>query len=42
MSGTDLLAYMDTDIIKVKRSTMSIQNEFNKNENLVEESHSFI
>lgn len=42
MSGTDLPTYRDADIIGVKRSTLAIQKEFNKNENSVGEHHRFI
>lgn len=42
MSGTDLPMYMGTDIIGAKRSTLSTQNEPNKNENSAGESHRFI
>lgn len=42
MSGTDLPTYMDADIIGVKRSVLSIHNEFSKNENSVGERHRFI
>lgn len=42
MSGTELPKHMDTDVIGVKRSMLSIQNEFNKNENSVGERHRFV
>lgn len=42
MSGTDLPTHRDADIIRGKRSMLPIQNEFNKNQNSVGESHRFV
>lgn len=42
MFGTGLPTNTDADIIGAKRSTLSIQNEFNKNENSLGDSHRFL